>query len=116
MPQIKYKSIGEYLNTQHSTLRNVCDQIKEKLNTTDTLKELGNKIEIIMFDRGSAVSIMPFLERMIFKGVKTQTKPNGYKGEPGECLGKGHFRNGKAYTLTEQELKEVIKLFKWLRG
>lgn len=79
----------------------------DKLKTP--LQEFLNKLEVICFHRGDPLSVVPFMKRVATGKLRGLGKPDGdaFASLEDTFLGIGHFRNGTAYTLDENELKAI---------
>jgi hypothetical protein len=112
----KAKKVGGLLYViQYKDLENwsVDDNLLQ--NKSKNLVALVSKLTH-MIEKGDACNIKPMLMRMVYKGIKKQTKPATknpiFKRSDAEFLGHGHFRwnHGGCYTLTKSEL-ECVKTF-----
>ena len=79
------------------------------LPSESSLLQMLNKVSIIIFDRGEPLSVPHFLKRIATGKIKGLGKPDGdaFARLEDTFLGMGHFRNGEAYTLTDNELKAL---------
>lgn len=116
MPQVKFTTVRDFIENRNDRLKEIAEHIKSILTGSPELKALGEKIEHMLIYIGCPQSVCPMLNRIIFKGVKMQKHPMGGINDA-ELYGMGHFRwDWKAYTLSNEDMKKVIKAFKYIRG
>lgn len=86
-----------------------------KLDIETRLGDNGGNLEPLarklsdMIDRGRAKDIKPFVERIVYSGVKKHTQPHW---QDGEFLGHVHYRwDWKGHTLTDDEIETLKEYF-----
>lgn len=104
-----FLSLANKIIANYNSLGGNLPKWDNKVKLQTPLQYLISKVQVIVFDRGDPLSVKPFLQRVSTGKIRGLGKPEGdaFARLEDTFLGLGHFRNGKAYTLNEMELKAL---------
>ena len=114
---VYFENSLDFMVEYQRKIKEIVDEIECELPNMGTrrshsLERLANKIHHMIIYRYNGPSMREFIEAIVFRGSKAQSKPSWRRGGEGEFLGRGHFRwDEEAVMLTKEEVDRVAEYF-----